>query len=568
MTVFTEITILVAVAVLVSVVMRFLRQPLIVGYIITGLVVGPLFLNLVKSPETLNLFSEIGIAFLLFIVGLNLTPRVVRDFGKVSILTGGGQLVFTFIAGFFICRLLGFATTTAAYLAIALAFSSTIIVLKLLSDKGDLEKLYGRIAIGFLLVQDFFAIILLFLLPLFSARQESGLVTAVIILRAVVVLILVYFIAAYLLPKWNRFLAQSQEMLFLFAIAWGLGLAAMFRGLGFSLETGALIAGASLSVLPSHDEIHARLKPLRDFFLVLFFILLGTKVAGADLIGLYRPAIILSLFVLIGNPLLMFVIMGLLGYRKKTGFQTGLTVAQVSEFSLIIIALGVNLGHIPETILSFTTVIGLITILGSTYLIMHSDQLYLRFARFLTIFEKKTARDNAPKSIRAELVLLGYNRIGYDFLSVFRKIKRPFLVVDYNPETIELLGQAHVPCLYGDAGDIEFLRLLDFKKTKLIVSTIPDAFTNGLVLHEAKRQNPNATVIAVSHNIRDALSLYEQGMHYVILPHFLGGKYASLLIQDLGLERKPFLALRKKHVEYLKHRLASGHEHPLHEKTR
>ena len=272
MTVFTEITILVAVAVLVSVVMRFLRQPLIVGYIITGLVVGPLFLNLVKSPETLNLFSEIGIAFLLFIVGLNLTPRVVRDFGKVSILTGGGQLVFTFIAGFFICRLLGFATTTAAYLAIALAFSSTIIVLKLLSDKGDLEKLYGRIAIGFLLVQDFFAIILLFLLPLFSARQESGLVTAVIILRAVVVLILVYFIAAYLLPKWNRFLAQSQEMLFLFAIAWGLGLAAMFRGLGFSLETGALIAGASLSVLPSHDEIHARLKPLRDFFLVLFFL--------------------------------------------------------------------------------------------------------------------------------------------------------------------------------------------------------------------------------------------------------------------------------------------------------
>lgn len=567
MTVFGEITILVVIAVLVSVIMHFLKQPLIIGHIFTGLLVGPMVFNLVKSEETLTVFSEIGIAFLLFIVGLNLTPKIIRQFGKVAVLTGVGQMLFTVGLGFSLALLLGFSPITAAYLGAALAMSSTIIILKLLSDKGDLEKLYGRISVGFLLVQDLIAVALLFLVPLLAIPKGTAGI-ALTVIKAAATLILLYIVAARILPKLNNFFARSQELLFLFSIAWGLGLASVFRVVGFSLETGALIAGVALSALPSHQEIHSRLKPLRDFFVVIFFILLGAKIVPFEIAAMMVPAVILSLFILVGNPLIMMTIMGFMGYRKKTGFQTGLVVAQISEFSLILIALGIKLGHIPSSILPLVTLVGLATIFGCTYLVIHSESLYRALAPALKIFERRPAREQAPAEHIYEFLLFGYNRIGYDFISVFKKAKASFLVVDYNPETIEYLDQIRAPNLYGDASDIEFLRLLDFKKAKIVVSTVPDLPTNLLILEEVKRHRSRAIVMAVSHNISDALRLYSKGIHYVIMPHFLGGKHASLLVQDLGFDAKSFQRLRQKHLRHLKHRLAAGHEHPINEKIK
>src|SRR3989344_9676013 len=321
----TEFGIILGLATVVALIMRLLHQPLIIGHIITGLIAGPILLDVLQSQDIFNLFSQIGIAFLLFSVGLNLNPLVLRKYGKVALITGAGQVVITSLAGFIIYILMGFEMVEALYISVALSFSSTIIILKLISDKGDLEKLYAKIAIGFLLVQDIIAIILLFALPILSAESGSFGVLARTLLKASVVTLAVFAVSHILVRRMQAYLARSQEFMFLFAAAWGIGIAALFLSIGFSIEIGALIAGVALAFLPSRHEIMAHFTPLRDFFIVVFFVLLGSQMVFADVMALLVPAIILSLLVLIGTPLILLVIMGLLGYKRKTSLQTGFT---------------------------------------------------------------------------------------------------------------------------------------------------------------------------------------------------------------------------------------------------
>ena len=420
MEVFIELSIIIGITVLVAGITKLLKQPLIIGYILAGIIVSPYFLNVIKSAETLAVFSQMGIAFLLFIVGLSLSPRVIKEVGKVSLVTGIGQILFTSLIGFILSRLLGFTLIASAYIAIALTFSSTIIIMKLLSDKKDLDKLYGKISVGFLLVQDIFVIVLLMVISSFSGRLDEQVLSSNYILSGIGLIIGLILITIYVLPRLSKFFAKSQEFLFLFSIGWGLGLASLFYYFGFSMEIGALVAGIALSMSPYHYEISSKMRPLRDFFIILFFILLGSQMAFGNIGNLIIPAIILSLFILIGNPIIVMVLMGLLGYKKKVGFQAGLTVAQISEFSLILITLGVTAGHLPLEILSLVTIVGLITISGSTYLISYSDKIYPYLKKYLGIFERKNLNENKHPSNKYDLILFGYNRIGYDLLKSFR----------------------------------------------------------------------------------------------------------------------------------------------------
>ncbi|MDP2736852.1 MAG: cation:proton antiporter [bacterium] len=559
---FSEIGLLVVIAALFSFLTRLLRQPLIIGYIATGLFVGPLFLNLIRSHDTIQLFGEIGISFLLFIVGLSLTPYVIKEFGKISLITGLGQVLITSLVGYFICLALGFSGLTSLYISAALAFSSTIIILKLISDKGDLEKLYAKISIGFLLVQDLIVIFLLFMIPLFAAGKGSPIEAGLMSLKGAAAIIIIFFISFIFLPKLNRFLSSSQELLFIFSIAWGIGLAALFKNIGFSLESGALIAGVALSALPSRHEISSRLIPLRDFFIILFFVFLGSQMIVSNLQQILIPALVLSALVLIGNPLILMIIMGIMGYRKKTSFQTGLTVAQISEFSLILIALGVKFGHLKPEILSLVTLVGLITISGSTYFIIYSEKIFNAISGYLGAFERKKIFEKEKRQKSYQFVLFGYNRIGFDFLELFKNTREGYLVIDYDPKVIDQLGRAGANSEYGDASDVCFLESINLQKIKMAVSTIPVLETNILILKQIKRQNPTAITMLVAHNIRDAIILYDKGADYVILPHFLGGQYASLLAKNLNFDRIRFKKLRQRHIAHLNLRESLDQNHP------
>ncbi len=566
--VFFELSIIIVLAAIITGIIRILKQPSVIGYLLTGLIVSPYFLNVVKSTDTITLFSEIGIALLLFIVGLNLTPKVIKEVGPIALIAGLGQVFLTFLLGFFITRLLGFSIIASLYIAIALTFSSTIIIMKLLSDKKDLEALHSKISIGILLLQDLIAIFALVIISSLSNNLGiNELATQTIILGALVFVLLI-LISKYLLPSLANFFAKSQEYLFLFSIAWGFGLAVLFDFLNFSIEIGALIAGITLSMSPYHHEISAKMRPLRDFFIILFFVLLGSQLGFTDINNFIVPVLILSLFVFIIKPLTILIFMGLAGHKKRNSFLVGSALAQISEFSFIIVVLGVKLGHIENGIISLITLIGLITIAVSTYFIMYADKIYPYLSGLLSIFEKRVYRKDKESIKKYSIILFGYNRIGYDFVKTFQKLKKKLLVIDYNPDVISKLISKKIDCKYGDADDLEFLDEINLKNIKMAVSTIPHSETNTLIIDKIREVNKKSIIIVVSHDIDEAYSLYEKGATYVLMPHFLGGKYISTIIDKYGINLAKFLDERKKHIKHLKERKETGHEHPKTEAVR
>ncbi len=568
LSVFAEIGVLIGVAAAVAMIMRVLRQPLIIGHIITGFLVGQFALGLFHNIETLELFSELGISFLLFSVGLSLNPKVLRDYGWISIVTGFGQVLLTGSVGVAICLLLGYTWITAIYVGIALAFSSTVIVLKLLSDKGDMDKLYVKLSIGSLLLQDLIAIVLLFAIPFATGSQGSGWDLVRVFITGCGAGLGIFLFSHYVLRHLHKYLTQSQELIFLFTTAWGIGISALFAAIGFSLEGGALIAGIALSTSPSRHEMSARLAPLRDFFIVGFFILLGTRMVVSDFSLILVPAIILSLFVLIMNPLLQLIIMGLMGYRKKTSFQTGMMAAQISEFSLILVALGVSLGQVAPSVLSMVTLVGLVTIFFSSYLILYSDKLYEYVAPYLNIFERAHVRETSPRTKKYPIILIGANRIGSDFILLFQKMKHRFLVIDHDLEIMNMLERQKIDHEYGDASDPDLLDAFKINKAELVVSTVPDLETNLVILSCAKRGGQGPTVMVVAHRITNALELYAAGADYVILPHFLGGAHAASMVRKFTKNATVLQDLRGEHIQHLQEKVSLGHDHPQLERFR
>lgn len=563
--VFIELTLLLMVTAAVSGLMSFLKQPLIIGYIISGVIVGPFLLNIISTPDAVASFAQIGVVLLLFFVGLSLNPRVIREVGKVSLITGLGQVIFTSLLGFLLCRWLGFAIIPSAYIAVALTFSSTIIIMKLLSDRRDLESLYGRIAIGFLIVQDLVAIFAIVAISSLSAEMNVVKLLTESAVRGAGVLILLFLISYYLLPRLIDAIGRSQEFLLLFSLVWCFAIASTLYTLNFSFEAGALLAGISLSLSPYHYEISSKIKPLRDFFLVLFFILLGTQMVFSDIGRQVIPALILSGFILLGNPLVVMALMGMLGYTKRNGFMAGLTVAQISEFSLVLIALGVQMGHLDREVLSLVTLVGLITIAGSTYMIIYADRLYAALSKYLVIFERKGIKIEEYKYRKDgshDIILFGCSRTGMDILEALDRMKKDFLVVDYSPDVISKLAGEGYSCRYGDAGDVEMLNELGLAGSKMVISTIPDPDTNHLLLAKVRAENKSCIVIVVSHRIDEALDLYAAGATYVIIPHLLGGRHAAALIESSRMELEEFIKEQASHIESLKRRQSGAHERP------
>lgn len=377
--IFTEIAVLLFLATTFGAIGLRLKQPLIVSFIALGIFVGPSGLGLVSANDQIDLLAKLGIALLLFVVGLKLDMHIIRTMGPVALATGLGQVFFTSVLGYFIALVLGMKTVGAVYVGAALAFSSTIIIVKLLSDKREMNALHGQIALGFLIVQDIVVVLVMIALTAFGqggdveSLQNEALK---VLINGTGLLVAIMLLMRYVLPYVLRLLAKSQELLLLFAIAWAVSLATIGVMLGFSKEVGAFLAGISIASSPYKDLIAARMVGLRDFLLLFFFIDLGAQM-DLSMIGLQlTPALIFSAFVLVGNPIIVMSIMGFLGYRKRTGFLAGLAVAQISEFSLILGALGVMLGHITPEILGVITLVAVITISISTYMIIYSHQLY------------------------------------------------------------------------------------------------------------------------------------------------------------------------------------------------
>lgn len=550
--IFAELSVVIAIAAGMALVMRLIRQPLIIGHILTGVIVGPSMLHLVKSEDTIDIFASIGIALLLFIIGLGLNPKVIKEVGKVAGITGVLQVGLTALLGWAGGVLLGLSRLEALFLGTALSFSSTIIILKLLSDKKEQSRLYGKITIGILLVQDVLAMIaLLFVTAESGGHGVSLSQLGYLFARGAFIALPLLVIGNVILPRMHKLIAGSQEMLFLFAVGWGFGSAALFEASGFSLEIGALIAGVALASLPYTQEISARLRPLRDFFIVVFFITLGTRLTFSS-IGSHLSLILFSIAVVVlFKPLIVLTFMGILGYTKRTSFKAALTTAQISEFSLVLVILGSRHHLVPDNLVSVMTIVALVTIAASTYMILYSDKLFNVFEKHLSLFERSRKHFERDVKQHYDLVLFGYKKGGHEFLKVFKALKKPYVVIDYDPDVADGLEHNKIDYIYGDANDIELLEEAGVDKAKLIVSTISNPEVNIFLIKLLEDINPRSVFICHAESVKEATELYELGASYVMLPHYIGSEKIGAFIKKSGFKKSKFREYRKRHLAYL-----------------
>ncbi|MDP3991846.1 MAG: cation:proton antiporter [Candidatus Colwellbacteria bacterium] len=535
MTIFTEISLVVVLAVGFGFLAHLLRQPVIIGFIVAGLVIGYFEQLQLTHIAYLESLGAIGIALLLFLVGLEMNIKEWRQVGVPAFLVGLGQIIFTFIAGILLSIALGFSTLSSFYIASALTLSSTIVVVKLLSEKRDLRSLYGRVAIGILLLQDFAAITLILFLTGLESDGGVGLLGVTTLVKGLGLVVLT-IIASRVLPKVLDLIGRSQEMLYLFGAAWALGVSSVAVFAGLSIEAGGFLAGLALANSAERFQISSRLRPLRDFFIILFFVILGSRalegLGGVELL----PAAALTLFVLIGTPLIVLLIMSALGYRSRTSFLTGIAVAQVSEFSFIVAALGSRLGHISNAEVSLITLVGLATIFVSSYFIVHNNRLYEVFRPLVARFEFRRGmiEETSPEvQLSNHTVLIGVHRMGEGILKALEDSRASFVALDFDPTVVKSLAKTGVPVVYGDIADSEVQEKVGLAKAKIIISTLPELKDNLIVIQEVKRRGGRAKVILTAEDEWSARELYKEGADYVILPRFLGGQeLAKIISQD------------------------------------
>lgn len=545
-----ELAATVVLVTILSVFARMLKQPFILAYLAAGVIIATFGFFHLSDHETFRLFSDLGIMFLLFLVGLEINYTSLKLVGKVSLILGLGQIVFTSLFGYIIATVFGYNWLEALYISVALTFSSTIIIVKLLSDKKELRSLHGKISIGMLLVQDAVAVIILVLLSGLSDGTGTSFAELVLtLIKGFLLVSITLWIGKKIIPKLFDYLAKSQELLFIASLAWVLGMAVIVNFMGFSIEIAGFLAGLALSNSLERMQISNKIRSLRDFFIVLFFVLLGASMAFSNLSGLAWPMIIFSLFVLIGNPLIVLSILGFLGYRKRTGLLTGLTVAQISEFSLIVAAVGLKLGHISNATVTLITGVGIITITISTYMIINADKLYKLLSSPLSIFESQTNKEpDVKKSRRRKYVLIGCHRTGIGIATLLPK--NQLLIIEFDPDVVHKLQKKGYNVLFGDITDPDILEDMLITKAEVLIITSPDLQDNlsVLELYSQKRKRPTIIVRAQSKEELDVL--YKAGADYVLLPHLTAGQILGHVLSGKDIA-KGIKRIRNKEMEAL-----------------
>ncbi|MDP2586620.1 MAG: cation:proton antiporter [Candidatus Komeilibacteria bacterium] len=545
--IFPQLTLLFGLTVVMVFFAKLIKQPPIIAYLIAGVLAGPIFLNLFNGKqEVFEVFSQLGVILLLFVIGLGLNFNYLKKIGKISLIAGVGQVVFTATLGILLLIALDFSLMTAAYLAVAITFSSTIIITKLLSDKKDTESLYGRCTIGLMLVQDVVAIILMVVLTSFRSG-EVGLTAllSLLIFKGIMALGLIFLLAKYVLPFILDKIAKTSEFLFVFTLAWCFGIAYLISQIGFSLEIGAIVAGISLGSSVYQPEISSRIKPLRDFFLIIFFIVLGAGLGLNNLTHAVPTGLILSAFILIGNPLILYVLFRLMGFTRRNSFLAGVTAAQVSEFGFVLLLIGQELGHIGETELAVFTLVAVFTIFTSSYLITYAEKIFVWLKPALELFSKENRSQAEERPVIYDVWIVGYHRIGWKIAEVLKAKKISFAVIDFNPEVIMALKSKNVPAYFGDCSDVEFINELPLNKAKLIISTVPDSENQLALVNNIKSRSPKTTVIANLAEAKYRPLLYSAGADYVMTPHLLGGHWLAQLIKNSELGKLSFTELIK-----------------------
>lgn len=537
---FYDVGVAVAAATVLAVAFNMLKQPTILGFIVAGLLIGPV-LGIVKDTAVIANFSEIGIALLLFIVGIELDLKRVKQLGFSPIFVGLFQVLATTIISYFLATTVGFSPLQAIYVGLIVAFSSTMVVVKLLSDKNELDSLHGELVLGILIVQDLLAVFAMAFLATVSSFTPAALS---LVIGKGVVLILSAILAAYVLNKVIKYAVTSKELLFIFALSACMLFAAWAAFLDYSLAVGAFIAGIILGNTQYNYEVAGKVKPLRDFFLTLFFVSLGMQLTFSNFQGLFLKTAAAALMVVALKPVITFIITKAFRFGNRTAVLSSLQLGQVSEFSLIIVASGVALGHVSSQFFSITALLTMATFALTAYVIKFDNAIFGVISPFVRVFERLSSKEKRLNNVAAKpkghIIVFGVYKMGVRVIKLLRKKKQRIVVVDYNPEKIRGLMEEGVSCVCSDMGNWDIDKMLEYRAAKAIISTVRDKDNNLALIGRIRSSGSKAPIIVAAYSEEEAFELYKKGADYVVLPDQMAGEYIVS-----GMIRKKASALRK-----------------------
>ncbi len=519
---------------------KILRQPLILGYIGAGLLIGPTGFKWVQDQETIVQISELGLAFLLFIVGLEIDIKHLVSSGKLAAVLGTVQVVVCAVMGWGVARALGFGGLPALYIGAATAFSSTMIVVKVLSDRAELDTSAGRIILGVLLVQDVLAIVVLAIQPNISHPAFGPLALSTV--KGLGLAVGALLASRYVLPGMFRLVAKSPEIVLVSAISWCFLVSYAAQKADFSVAMGALIAGVSMSAFPYSLDVVAKIRSLRDFFVTLFFVSLGMQIAAGSP-RVYTAAAAISAVVLFGRFVPVMPTLRLLGQGHRVGVITSIALGQVSEFSLVIVSLGLSLGHVDRELASIVALALVATSTLSTYFIQVSQPVSSAVAGWLV---RRGFREPLPPTtmgpgsheLRHRILVLGCHRVASSLIPLLKASDQDFLVVDFNPEALATLRFQGIPCIYGDLTHQDSLERAGVAHAEILISSVSDDFLRGtsnlVLLKQLRRLNPEAKIIVASERLERAKAMYDAGADFVLLPRHLAAERLAGLVAEAG----------------------------------
>ena len=544
-TILVSISFIIVIAAIFALIFKVLRQELIPAYIITGLIIGPLILGLVKNTVLITGLAEIGVAFLLFVAGLEISMPKLKETGKSALIAGFFQIVIISVATFFISTALGFPRIESICLALILTFSSTVLVVKVFADKHELNTLHSRIAISILMLQDIIAVLALAML----SNQFTAPFIYAALLKLPLIILVAFFLSLTILRPLFKFSSKSTELLFIVSLAFVFLFSAFAHYLGLSIIIGSFVAGLAIANMPYRLEIESKIRPLRDFFAIIFFVSLGMLLTSFDISALIIPFIVFLALVIVAKPIITTLIVRLTGYKTRTSTLTGFSLAQISEFSLILALQGLVLGILSQATFNLVIMIAIITMALTPYAIK-SCSFFSSFLGKIGIEKIQVTREKGYRSkTKKTVLLLGCHRMGTVFLKQLSRFKHKILVIDFNPTIIHALKKQQVSCIYGDVANTELLEQLPLSKIKVAISTIPNKENNMLMIEYLKKKKPDIFVVVTAEKIHDALEFYNVGADYVILPYFESAEKSIELIKKLT--KKDFTKVKKQQIAYL-----------------
>lgn len=563
------IGIVLAAAAIMAYISSMLKQPLIPAYIIAGIIIGPElasvlnipgYAGLVSDHTMIALLSELGITFLLFIVGMEIDLSRLKDVSLVTTFGTIAQVILTFLFGIIAAVYLGYPFMTAVYLGMIVAFSSTMVVIKILQDKDELDTLHGRIMLGFLLIQDLIVVIALSIVG--NVNNFNPETVIISLLKGIGLFSLAIVSSKYILPPFIKNISKNPEVVFLSSLLVAFVFSILSYFAGFSLAIGGFLAGISLAVFPYNLEIIGRISSLRDFFATIFFVSLGMQLVLSDIPALVMPILVFSFIVIILKPIITTGVITVYGYEARTAFIAGSGLGQVSEFSLIIAALGITTGALPVQIVSLTTIVAVISITLTSYFIRYHNFLYSVLSGLFRPLDyvrsvKTSKLEHLPKErdkIVNHVIICGAHTMGQGIIEVLQKFNKQFIVVDFNPTVIKVLIDKNIHCMYGDIGHVEVLEKLNFKQAKIIISTIPELDDNKLLIEKSKSINPGVDVIVTANTIDEALELYDDGADYVIMPKLISSERIGSYLSQIFTVKKDIDEVRRREIVFLERR--------------